>query len=139
MERRAQYRGGMKRRSPRWLSRQQTEDVVHAQAYLGLLFAPRDAALLARRLEKSSVAMHAAKDIIRAARLTTLPASNRRVAEDLKKIARGKKIPPILLVRGDASRDLPLIVADGMHRLSAAWLVDESADIACCLVGRPKR
>jgi len=41
-------------------------------------------------------------------------------------------------VRGDAARDLPLIVADGMHRLSAAWHHDESADVACCIVDRPK-
>jgi hypothetical protein len=129
----------MKKRSPRWLSRQQAEDVGHACAYLSLLFGPRQAGALAKTLEKAPIVFHAAKNIVRAARLTVLPASNRRVAEDLRKIARGKKIPPILLVRGDASRDLPLIVADGMHRLSAAWLVDESADIACCLVTRPKR
>ena len=45
----------------------------------------------------------------------------------------------IMLVRGDAERDLPLIVADGMHRLSAAWHAEESADVACCLVDRPGR
>jgi hypothetical protein len=48
------------------------------------------------------------------------------VKRDLGKIARGKALPPILLVRGDAARDLPLIVADGMHRLSAAWHHDKA-------------
>lgn len=87
----------------------------------------------------SPVASHPAKNILRAARATTYAASNAKVARDLGKIARGKKLPPILLVRGDAARDLPLIVADGMHRLSAAWHQDESADVACVVVDRPKK
>jgi hypothetical protein len=127
----------MKKRLPRWLPRQQADDVGHARAYLDLVFGPKDAAATARKLGKAPVAIHLAKDIVRAARLTPLPAANKRVAQDLGKMAKGRKIPPILLVRGDASRDLPLIVADGMHRLSAAWLTDESADVACCLVNRP--
>jgi hypothetical protein len=65
--------------------------------------------------------------------------TNAKVAKSLRKIAQGKPLPPIMLVRGDAERDLPLIVADGMHRLSAAWHADESANVACCLVDRPKR
>jgi hypothetical protein len=40
--------------------------------------------------------------------------------------------------RASPARDLPLIVADGMHRLSAAWHHDESADVTCVLVDRPK-
>lgn len=123
---------------PQWLARQQAEDCTHARAYLSLGFAPAEAAALAKKLAKAKVVIHAAKDIVRAAKLTPLPAANKRVAQDLKKIAKGKKIPPILLVRGDAARDLPLIVADGMHRLSAAWHADESADVACCLVDRPR-
>ena len=125
-------------RRPNWLPRQQAEDCAHARSFLGLLFAPRAAAALGAALGKAKVGSHAAKDIVRAARITPLPATNRRVAQDLKKIAKGKKMPPILLVRGDAARDLPLLVADGMHRLSAAWHADESADVACVIVDRPK-
>jgi hypothetical protein len=120
----------------RWLARQQSEDCDHARAYLGLLLPPRDAAALAAALAKAPVVQQAAKDIVRAARIVPLPPTNAKVAIDLKKIARGKPLPPILLVRGDAGRDLPLIVADGMHRLSAAWHADESGPVACCLVKR---
>lgn len=128
----------MKSNTPLWLPRQQSEDCTHGRAYLGLLFSPRAAAALAKALGKAPVALHAAKDIVRAARLAPLPATNAKVAVDLRKVAKGKKMPPILLVRGDAALDLPLIVADGMHRLSAAWYADETSEVACCLVDRPK-
>ncbi|MBV9548984.1 MAG: hypothetical protein JO256_04855 [Alphaproteobacteria bacterium] len=98
----------------------------------------KTAEVLAAKLRKAEVEIHPAKNIIRAARITPLPKSNAKVKRDLGKIAQGKKLPPILLVRGDAGRDLPLIVADGMHRLSAAWHRDESADVACCIVDRPR-
>jgi hypothetical protein len=128
----------MKSNPPLWLPHQQAEDCAHAHAYLSLLFAPRAAAALAKSLGKAPIAVHAAKDILRAARLAPLPATNAKVAADLRKIGKGKKLPPILLVRGDATLDLPLIVADGMHRLSAAWYADETSEVACCLVGRPQ-
>jgi hypothetical protein len=125
-------------REPVWLARQQSEDCAHARAYLSLGFAPAAAAALGKAFARAKPVMHPAKDIVRAARITPLPADNARVAQDLKKIAKGKKLPPILLVRGDAARDLPLIVADGMHRLSAVWHTDEGADVACVLVDRPR-
>jgi hypothetical protein len=121
-----------------WLSRQQAEDSAHAGEYLALVFPAAAAKKLSARLAGAKVVIHPAKNIVRAGRITPLPATNARVAHDLNKIARGRKLPPILLVRGDAARDLPLIVADGMHRLSAAWHHDESADVACVIADRPK-
>ena len=121
-----------------WASRQQAEDCDHAAEYLALLLPARAAKALGTAFRCASVDTHLAKNIVRAARVTPLPRTNKKVKEDLRKIARGKALPPILLVRGDAARDLPLIVADGMHRLSAAWHHDESAGVACVLVDRPK-
>ena len=121
-----------------WASRQQAEDCDHAAEYLALLLPARAAKALGTAFRRASVDTHLAKNIVRAARVTPLPKTNKKVKEDLRKITRGKALPPILLVRGDAARDLPLIVADGMHRLSAAWHHDESADVACVLVDRPK-
>ena len=123
---------------PLWLPRQQAEDCAHAGEYLALLFPAPAARALAKRFAKAKVEVHPAKNILRAARATPYPATNAKVRHDLGKIAKGRKLPPILLVRGDAARDLPLIVADGMHRLSAAWHHDEAADVACVVVDRPK-
>ena len=122
----------------RWLAHQQDEDCTNARNYLGLVFASAVAKRLSAAFAKAKVETHLAKDILRAARLIPLPATGAKVAADLKKIAKGKPLPPILLVRGNAAADLPLIVADGMHRLSAAWHTDESAVVACCIVARPK-
>jgi len=109
-----------------WLPHQRPEDCDHAAEYLALVFPATVAKALAAGLRKAKVEMHPAKNIVRASRTTPLPKTNAKVKRDLGKIAKGKKLPPILLVRGDAARDLPLIVADGMHRLSAAWHHDEA-------------
>ena len=48
-----------------------------------------------------------------------------------KRINKGKPLAPILLIRGDMTRGLPLIVADGYHRICAICYFDESAPIPC--------
>ncbi len=85
-------------------------------------------------LRTASPTLRKAKDILRAARLTLLPASNGHVRTDLGKIADGKKLSPILLVRGDFRTGSPLQVADGYHRVCASYLTDENTAIPCRLV-----
>ncbi len=75
-----------------------------------------------------------AKDILRAACLALLPDTNVRVRSDLGKISDGKKLSPILLVRGDFRTNAPLQIADGYHRVCASYLTDENTDIPCRLV-----
>jgi hypothetical protein len=53
------------------------------------------------------------------------------VDEDLRRTHEGKPLEPILLIRGDMTRGLPLIVADGYHRICAICYFDESAPIPC--------
>jgi hypothetical protein len=59
------------------------------------------------------------------------------VAHNLQKIADGKALSPVLLVRGDASRGIALIVADGYHRICASWYHDENAIIPSRIVNCP--
>jgi hypothetical protein len=75
-----------------------------------------------------------AKDILRAAGLKLLPETNSHVRSDLAKISDGKKLSPILLVRGSAVGGYALQVADGYHRVCASYLTDENTDIPCHLV-----
>ena len=75
-----------------------------------------------------------AKDILRAAGLALLPESNTHVRADLGKISDGKKLSPILLVRGSAVGGYPLQIADGYHRVCASYLTDENTNIPCHLV-----
>ncbi len=74
---------------------------------------------------------HAAKDLLRAAELPLLPRDDPHVDEDLKRINKGKPLAPILVVRGDFALGLPLVVADGYHRICAVCYFDESAPVRC--------
>ena len=64
---------------------------------------------------------------LRAANLPLLPSDELHVSDDLKRIQKGKPLAPVLLVRGDLASGLPLIVADGYHRICAIVYFDESA------------
>jgi hypothetical protein len=75
-----------------------------------------------------------AKDLLRASRLPLLSRDNPHVVGDLKKIKKGKPMSPVLLVRGNAGTDIPLLVADGYHRICASWYRDENIPIACRIV-----
>ena len=77
---------------------------------------------------------HQAKDLLRASGLALLPIDNVHVASDLAKIDRGEPLSPVLLVRGDFRRGVPLTIADGYHRVCASYHVNENADIPCLLV-----
>jgi hypothetical protein len=75
-----------------------------------------------------------AKDILRAAGLALLADTNAHVRTDLAKIGDGRKLSPILLVRGNAVGGYALQIADGYHRVCASCLTDENTDIPCHLV-----
>jgi len=76
---------------------------------------------------------YAAKDLLRASRTHLLDKDSPHVAEDLKKIKKGKKLSPVLLVRGDGRQGITLTIADGYHRICASWHWDERCPVACCL------
>jgi hypothetical protein len=78
----------------------------------------------------------AAKDLLRASKLPVLPPEDAAVASDMKKIQKGKALSPVLLVCGDAYEDAALIIADGYHRICAAYHEDEDAEVACLMASR---
>ena len=51
-----------------------------------------------------------------------------------EEVASGQRLSPVLLVRGQAKKGLPLLVADGYHRICASYHLNENADIPCRLV-----
>jgi hypothetical protein len=71
-----------------------------------------------------------AKDLLRFARLPGLPQNNAGVTKWTKRIKAGEKVPPCLLVRGSLTFDRPLIIAEGYHRVSACYLLDEQTEVA---------
>ena len=54
------------------------------------------------------------------------------MASDLRKVAAGVPLSPILLLRGRNHH--PLVIADGYHRICASYWIDEKTDIPCTLI-----
>ncbi len=112
-----------------WNEQPDQHDYPAAEDYLSLLTTPAEAKQLARRLRVAPIVHRKAKDLLRASGLPVLAADNFHVAKDLKKVAQGTLLSPVLLVRGVLRTDMPLIVADGYHRICASYHLDEDADI----------
>lgn len=117
-----------------WKDRPEVHDYPAALDYLTLLMEEKAARKLVAQLRKAPTVRKHAKDLLRACRLPLLPRDNVHVAGDLKKIKKGKAMSPVLLVRGNAGLDLPVVVADGYHRICASWYRDENILIACRIV-----
>jgi len=116
----------------KWLDDPESHDYDAAADYLSLLAESATVAATVATLGSAKTLYRKAKDILRAAGLTLLSADNPHVRSDLDKIGHGKKLSPILLVRGSASD--PLQIADGYHRVCASYLTDENTPIPCRLV-----
>jgi len=119
----------------RWKEQPEGHDYPAAAAYLSLVAEPEAARLVGDRLESAPIAHYKAKDILRASGLALLPADDADVAQDLAKVHAGKALSPVLLVRGDCQRGVPLQIADGYHRICASYHLDEDTDIPCRIVG----
>ena len=117
-----------------WRKTPAAKDYGAAEDYLTLLFDETQARQLVHRLRSAKPVKRQAKDLLRASRTRLLEENNPHVTAELKKIRKKKKLSPVLLVRGDAKRNMPLIIADGDHRICASWHLDEDAPVACCLV-----
>lgn len=117
----------------KWASDPQPHDFPAAAAFLALIADPATTVGLVARLRAASTVTHAAKDILRAAHLPLLPQDDPSVAKDLKRIRKHTLLSPVLLVRGTSDRGLPLVIADGYHRVCAAYQLNEDAQVPCRL------
>ncbi|MET3812102.1 hypothetical protein [Arthrobacter sp. UYEF3] len=112
-----------------WLSEPQEHDYPAAERYLALLTDDVSAAATVQALRSLPVTHQLAKDILRASGLPLLTKENPHVASDLAKIAAGKKLSPVLMVRGDLRSGIAAQIADGYHRVCASYLTDENTPI----------
>jgi len=117
-----------------WKKKPEAEDYAGALSFLLLVYPDARAHRLLRLFRKAKTVEHAAKDLLRASNLPLLPREEAHVEADLMRIRKGKDLPPVLLVRGDMGQGVPLVVADGYHRICAICYYDESAPIPCRLV-----
>jgi hypothetical protein len=122
----------------RWGSKPEDQDYPGAADYLSLLGSEEVVASVVAALKDAPIQHRKAKDILRAARLVLLPEDNAHVASDLNKIKKGKKLSPILMVKGDLARGIPAQVADGYHRVCASYYTNENTDIPLKLADAPR-
>lgn len=118
----------------KWLDEPEGHDYDAAADYLTMVAESDRVDKTVAALRDAKTVYRKAKDILRAARLGLLPETNPHVKADLAKIHAGKKLSPILLVRGAAVASMPMEIADGYHRVCASYLTDENTDIPCRLV-----
>jgi len=114
-----------------WLADPEAHDFPAAMDYLELLFPKQTAKSLADKLRKSSTIQKKAKDVLRASGLPLVPRENIHVKDNLKKVKKGKKLSPVLLVSCER-----LIIADGYHRVCAIYYLSEDLEIPCRLVSK---
>lgn len=120
-----------------WQDEPEEHDFPAAADYLSLLAPTDEVDAVVKSLRSAETVHRKAKDLLRASRLELLPEENVHVKKDLQKVADGKRLSPVLLVRGDAENDVALTIADGYHRICASHHLDEDADVSCRLVAWP--
>ncbi len=120
-----------------WKAEPDAHDFPAAGDYLSLLLPSAHVTAVVRKLKAAPLFHKKAKNLLRANRLQLLPADDPDVARDLKKIRKGKLLSPVLLVRGHASSDVAMTIADGYHRICASYHVDENAEIPCRIADAP--
>jgi hypothetical protein len=104
-----------------WESAPEGHDYPAAQSYLSLLADADEIARIVEELRNSPIEVIKAKDVIRASSLPLLDRSNFHVKRDLKKIVEKRSLFPILLIRGDGAKNIPVTIADGYHRACAVY------------------
>jgi hypothetical protein len=124
----------MSKEKPVWKKHPEQADYTAATDFLSLLFPKSQAQSLVRALRRVPLTQRSARDLLRASGLPLLPPNEASVKQDLKKIAKGKPMSPVLLICGDMAKGRPLIVADGYHRICAVCHYDEFSPVATQMV-----
>ncbi|WP_069161248.1 hypothetical protein [Nocardia altamirensis] len=120
-----------------WKDEPEEHDYPAAADYLELLAGPKIVSAVVDDLRAAPIVHKKAKDILRAAQLELLSPDNQHVRRDLIKIATGKTLSPILLVRGDFRTGTPMVIADGYHRVCAIHWADENIAIPAKIAALP--
>jgi hypothetical protein len=111
-----------------WKTDPEKHDYPAAEDYLTLHFPPERVERIVHRLKQCATVPRKAKDILRASGLPLLPEDNIHVTHNIAKVRKGKKLSPVLLVRGE-----PLVIADGYHRVCAIYYLSEDLEVPCRL------
>lgn len=117
-----------------WRKEPEEHDYPAAQDFLALIYGRKEAKKLVRALKRAEIDQCKAIDVLRASREPLLDVTNAHVKDNHQKIVAGKKLSPPLLV-GDPKNGR-VLVADGYHRVCAAFSFDEDAKVPCKIAVR---
>lgn len=117
-----------------WKDTPEEHDFPAALSYLSLVCGVKAAESLVASMRDAPTEIRKAKDLLRASGLPLLSKDDFHVALDLKKVSKGIPLSPVLLVRGNISKQISLTVADGYHRICASYQISENEDIPCKIV-----
>lgn len=120
-----------------WKDEPDEHDYPAAASYLSLVATEPVVERVVQALTQAPITRFKVKDILRASGLALLPADDEHVAKDIDKVKAGRRLSPVLLVRGDLPRGLPLQIADGYHRVCASYHLGEDVDVPCRIADLP--
>ena len=116
-----------------WQDDANPDDYEAAGHYLALVDNQKNIDKTLADLKAGTIVEYKATDLLRAAQLIVPKADHRPTREQIKKIKHGEPVSPVLLVRVPALRKV--IVADGFHRICAAYRIDPDVVLHCKLAG----
>ena len=116
-----------------WQDDANPDDYEAAGHYLALVDNQKNIDKTLADLKAGTIVEYKATDLLRAAQLIVPKADDRPTREQIKKIKHGEPVSPVLLVRVPALRKV--IVADGFHRICAAYRIDPDVMLHCKLAG----
>jgi hypothetical protein len=122
-----------KQKSPsiQWLDDATDADYQAAAHYLALLEGPKNIDHALAEMKGARIVEYKATDLLRAAQLIVPKADDRPTRDQIKSIEKGEAVSPVLLLRVTALRKV--IVADGFHRICAAYRLDPDVVLHCKL------
>ena len=116
-----------------WQDDANPDDYEAAGHYLALVDNQKNIDKTLADLKAGTIVEYKATDLLRAAQLIVPKADDRPTREQIKKIKHGEPVSPVLLVRVPLLRKV--IVADGFHRICAAYRIDPDVVLHCKLAG----
>lgn len=117
-----------------WEKDPSPDDLNAARLYLSMVLSPDAARKALSQFQRVSNTLLEAKDVLRASDLPLLEEDEPKVAEVVRRIEKKKKLSPVLLLRGDARKGVPMTVADGYHRICGSFYFDKKCPVACRII-----
>jgi hypothetical protein len=113
----------------RWKDAPDEQDYAGAQEFCTLLYGEHGAERYMRTLRGAEIVTRRANDILRASGLPILEPNDQdsRVRHIALKMASGKRYAPLLLIPATNY----LVIADGYHRVCAAYFLDPWMRVPC--------